>query len=75
MNVSGEVVGRLPAGNVGVNGRFEETMVTNGAGRDMFGWGTAGLRWMVEWCEGFKTFGGQTRPDRADLELDRGVSR
>jgi len=56
------------------NGGFEEPVVTHSKKWDIFGSGTYGLEWTVDWHGGSTTYQGQTRPEPALLELHRGVS-
>lgn len=64
----------VPIGNnLVLNGGFEAPVVVNGAKWDIFPSGTSGLGWTVEWYDGATSFGGDTRPVIANLELHRGV--
>jgi len=63
----------LPGVNMLVNGGFETPEVTHEKGWNIFDSGTAGLGWTVEWYDGETSFGGQTRPEPAHLELQRAV--
>lgn len=57
-----------------VNGGFETPTVTATQGWDIFDSGTSGMGWTVEWYDGSTSYGGQTRPEPAHLELHRGVN-
>jgi hypothetical protein len=61
-------------GELVVNGGFETPIVTASQGWDIFDSGTTGLGWTVEWYGGSTSYGGQTRPEPAHLELHRGVN-
>jgi hypothetical protein len=54
------------------NGGFEMPEVTAAQGWDIFDSPAGG--WMVEWWGGSTSYGGQTRPDPAHLELHEGVN-
>jgi len=56
------------------NGGFETPIVTATQGWDIYDDGTAELEWTVEWYSTQTSYGGQTRPDPAHLELHRGVN-
>lgn len=56
------------------NGGFESPVVGTSQKWDIYDSGTAGLGWNVEWYGGSTSYGGQTRPDPAHLELHRGVN-
>ncbi len=51
-----------------VNGSFENPVVTNGAGWDIFASGTS---WMAEWFGGSATFNSVNRPEIANIELQK----
>jgi hypothetical protein len=51
------------------NGGFETPAVTHTNGWDIFPSGTTGLGWTVEWLGSTTSYGGQTRPETANLEL------
>ncbi len=51
------------------NGGFEAPVVTTPEGWDIFDSGTAGLCWIVQWYDGARNYGGETRPEPAHLEL------
>lgn len=58
-----------------VNGDFEAPIVNQPTYKwDIFDSGTTGLGWTVEWYDGSTSYGGQTRPEPAHLELHRGVN-
>lgn len=63
----------LPDVNMLVNGGFEIPVVTHAKGWDIYDSGTAGLGWTVEWYDGDTSYGDQTRPEPAHLELQRAV--
>jgi hypothetical protein len=52
-----------------VNGGFETPVVNTSQGWDIYDSETEGLGWMVEWYDGSTSYGGQTRPEPAHLEL------
>lgn len=52
-----------------VNGSFETPIVSHSTGWDIYAYETAGLGWNVEWYDGSTSYGGQTRPEPAYLEL------
>ncbi len=54
-----------------LNGNFETPEVTTTQGWDIFPYGTANLGWTVEWVGDTTSWGGQTRPTTAVLELHR----
>jgi hypothetical protein len=54
------------------NGGFETPEVTAAQGWDIFDSPAGG--WIVEWYGGSSSYGGQTRPDPAHLELHEGVN-
>jgi len=57
------------------NGNFELPIVSASQLWDIFDSGTANLNWMVEWRSDIpSTWGEQTRPDPAHLEIQRGVN-
>lgn len=61
------------AAPVVVNGDFETPVVSTPQLWDIYASGTSGLGWTVEWYEGSASYGGQSRPEPALLELHRGV--
>jgi hypothetical protein len=54
-----------------VNGGFEEPVPATSQGWDIYDSGTEGLGWTVEWYDGSTSYGGQTRPATAHLELHK----
>ena len=54
-----------------VNGGFEAPVVTDSFGWDIYASGTQDLGWTVEWYGGDTSFGGETRPEPAHLELHK----
>jgi hypothetical protein len=52
-----------------VNGGFETPTPTTSQGWDIYDSGTEGLGWTVEWYDGSTSYGGQTRPEPAHLEI------
>jgi hypothetical protein len=54
-----------------VNGGFEMPVVTDSFGWDIYASGTQYLGWTVEWYVGATSFGGETRPEPAHLELHK----
>jgi hypothetical protein len=54
-----------------VNGSFEAPAVAHSSGWDIYDSGTTGLGWTVEWYDGSTSYGGQTRPEPAHLELHK----
>ena len=64
----------VTAQNLVINGSFEQPVVNNSFGWDIYDSGTAGLGWTVGWNGGASSYGGQDRPDIAHIELHRGVN-
>jgi len=62
-----------PTQNLAINSSFETPIVTATQEWDIYDSGTTGLGWAVEWYDGSTSYGGQTRPEPAHLELHRGV--
>jgi cysteine-rich repeat protein len=62
-----------PEINMISNGGFESPMVTHSAKWDIFPNGTSGLGWMVDWESSETGYGGENRPETANVELHRGV--
>ena len=60
--------------NMLTNGSFETPAVLSSDGWDIYLNGTSGLGWSVVWEGGIASFGGETRPETADLELHKGVN-
>jgi len=56
------------------NGGFEKPIVTNAAKWDIFPNGTSNLDWNVAWQSNQTKYSGRTRPTKANLELQVGVS-
>jgi len=54
-----------------INGGFESPVVTTSQGWNIYDSGTEGLGWTVEWYDGSTSYGGQTRPEPAHLELHK----
>lgn len=62
------------ATNLVSNGDFETPIVINSAKWDIYPSGTTGLGWTVDWMPGqLSEYGGDTRPQIANLELHRNV--
>jgi len=58
--------------NILGNPSFEDNQVTDSSGWDVFNSGTPNLDWKVEWAPGQATsYGGQTRPETAKLEIQK----
>ncbi len=53
------------------NGSFEANAVTNAAGWDIFASGTPNLSWIAAWFGGSTSFGDATRPEIANVELQK----
>jgi hypothetical protein len=68
------IAGIVLASPVINNSDFETPTVTAAQKWDIFDDGTTGLGWTVEWYDGSTSYGGQTRPNPAHLELHRGVN-
>lgn len=56
------------------NGSFENTTVTTSELWQTFASGTTNLDWLVEWFGGATTFDSATRPEIANIELQRGIN-
>jgi hypothetical protein len=54
-----------------MNGSFETPVVSHPSGWDIYDSGYPDLGWTVEWYDGTTTYGGQTRPEPAHLELHK----
>ena len=54
-----------------LNSSFEVPAVSHSSGWDIYDSGYTGLRWTVEWYGGSTSYGGQTRPETAHLELHK----
>jgi hypothetical protein len=52
-----------------INGGFESPVPGTSQGWDIYDSGTDGLGWTVEWYGSSSSYGGQTRPEPAPLEL------
>ena len=68
------LAGTAAADNLVVNGGFETPVVTTSQQWDIYDSGTDGLGWTVGWWDGDTSYGGQSRPEPAHLELHRGVN-
>ena len=55
------------------NGSFEKPTVTDPQKWDIFPDGTTDLDWKVKWVSSATTYQSQTRPEKAQLELQRGA--
>jgi cysteine-rich repeat protein len=64
----------LPDVNMLSNGDFETPVVTNGAQWDIFNIFTPFIGWIPNWLSGVTSFGDDTRPDLANIELHKGVN-
>ncbi|MEX1027937.1 MAG: helix-hairpin-helix domain-containing protein [Candidatus Paceibacterota bacterium] len=61
-----------PGVNLFANADFENPTVTHQTKWDIFT--TGSVSWLIEWLPGANNFGGDTRPDEANLELHAGVN-
>lgn len=64
----------LPDVNMVSNGDFEAPVVSNGAKWDIFNILTPYIGWIPNWLSAITSFGDDTRPDLANIELHKGVN-
>ncbi|MDB5264794.1 MAG: hypothetical protein JWN64_365 [Parcubacteria group bacterium] len=65
-------VGTCEAGvNLINNGSFEAPTVTTSEGWNVYASGSTGLSWLATWVGAITSFGGDTRPDAAQVEIQK----